>query len=266
MSRHEVLGVPYDCVSMSQAIDRVAGWLSSGTRAHTIVAANPEKVMKARSSEHLRAFLGTVDLLIPDGIGLVWASRLFGSPARERVTGVDLMLELCSYSARSGTRVFLFGAAPEVNASAATNLQRMFPGLVVAGVQHGFVSEDDMTRVVDSINASRAQILFVALGSPRQENWMAHHLPKMTSVRACQGVGGSFDVLSGAVRRAPTLFRALGTEWAFRLASNPRRAHRQLALPAFAWHVLREAARRRRKHAAPIASDQAPHSDDLSAR
>jgi N-acetylglucosaminyldiphosphoundecaprenol N-acetyl-beta-D-mannosaminyltransferase len=203
----------------------------------TIFAINPEKVMKARHDPWLLDQIRGATLLIPDGIGVVWAGRMLGRAALERVPGADLMIAICERAAQKGYKVFLYGAAPETNALARTALEQRFPGIRIVGNRHGYVDQAEMPTLVDDINASGAQILFVALGSPRQELWMAHHLSDL-KVKVCQGVGGTFDVIAGTVRRAPASWRATNLEWAYRLLKDPRRLPRQSALPRFAWRVL----------------------------
>jgi N-acetylglucosaminyldiphosphoundecaprenol N-acetyl-beta-D-mannosaminyltransferase len=236
--RIEVLGVPVDCVTMEAAVARVDELVRTRARAATVLAVNPEKVIKARQDPFLLRGLRQAGLLIPDGIGIVLAARLLGLARFERVPGCDLMLRICALAAERGYRVFLFGARPEVNEAAAAALQERWPGLNIAGRQHGYVEDAGMSAVLAAIRNARADILLVALGSPRQEQWLAAHGDAL-SVAVCQGVGGSFDVLAGAVRRAPVAWQRLNLEWAYRLLSQPRRLLRQTALPRFALQVLR---------------------------
>ena len=235
-TRIEILGVPVDCVTMRSALAYIDD-LIRGDHARTIVAVNPEKVMKARQDPWLLDQLRSAALLLPDGIGIVWAARLLGLARLERVPGADLMIALCKRAAEQGYRLFLYGAAPEVNELACAALEQRFPGIRIVGHRHGYVTQAEMPGLVGQINESGADILFVALGSPRQEFWMATHLPGL-KVKVCQGVGGTFDVVAGTVRRAPASWRAVNLEWAYRLLSEPRRLPRQTALPRFAWHVL----------------------------
>jgi len=236
--RIEILGVPVDCLTMDRTVE-LAGSLLAGNVAHSIVAVNPEKVMRAHYDPALRAQLQRADILIPDGIGVVFAARMLGLGRFERVPGSELMPRLCGLAARTGRRVFLFGAAPEVNERAAQVLRERYRGLTIAGTQHGFLKDDGMPELIDRINASQADILFVALGSPKQEDWIDRYLPRL-NVKICQGVGGTFDVIAGRVRRAPAAFRAMHLEWFYRLATNPRRLLRQTALPRFAFHILKQ--------------------------
>ena len=238
MKRIEILGVPVDCVTMEQALD----WAESMIKGHhpcTILAVNPEKVMRAQQDGNLLAQLRAADLLIPDGIGIVLAARLLGLGHAERVPGAELMPKLCERAVSKGYTVFLFGASEEVNQQAVAVLRERYPGIRIVGSQHGYVKDEDMPAVVTSINACQPDLLFVALGSPHQELWMARYLPQLT-VKVCQGVGGTFDVIAGHVRRAPKFFRSLHLEWFYRLASNPRRIRRQTALPIFAYRILKK--------------------------
>lgn len=237
-ARIDLLGVPVDCVDMGQAVDFLAGHVATGTGCATVFAVNPEKVMKARTDADLRTLLASATLLIPDGIGVVLAARWLGLGRFGRVPGSELMPNLCARAAAEGYGVFLFGARPEVNDEAAAELVRRFPGLKIAGRQHGYVEDKDMPALIRRINDSGAQILFVALGSPRQEAWMHQHAPALR-VKVAQGVGGTLDVIAGRVNRAPPLFLKLNLEWLYRLLREPRRVWRQRALVKFAWCVLR---------------------------
>lgn len=234
--RIEILGVPVDCVGMQAALDYVDALVAQG-QPSAIIAVNPEKVMKARQDPWLLDQLRGAKLLLPDGIGVVWAARFLHLARFERVAGADLMVALCERAEQRGYRVFLYGASPEVNAAARAALARRYPRLQIAGNRHGYVPQSEMDGLVGEINASGAEILFVALGSPRQEFWMSTYLPSLR-VKVCQGVGGTFDVIAGTVRRAPERWRQLHLEWAYRLLREPRRLMRQAALPKFAWQVL----------------------------
>jgi N-acetylglucosaminyldiphosphoundecaprenol N-acetyl-beta-D-mannosaminyltransferase len=237
--RVEVLGAPVDCVDMEGALDAVDA-LVAGSQGRAVLAVNPEKVIKAQSDPVLRRFLWSAGLLIPDGIGVVFAVRLLKRRQIERVPGAELMPAICARAAQRGYSIFLFGASQEVVGKTAVILAAQYPGLVVAGYHHGYVDEPDMPAVIDAINSSGANVLFVGLGSPRQELWMERYLPALHNVRACQGVGGTFDVISGRVRRAPALLRRANLEWFYRLVTQPRRAIRQIVLPRFTYQVFRE--------------------------
>lgn len=238
VKRIEVLGVPVDCVTMDEAVQWADSTIREGASACPILAVNPEKIMRAWENPTLLEVLRSARLLIPDGIGVVLAARVLELGRMSRVPGSELMPHLCQLAATKGYTVFLFGASPEVISIAEQVLRQRFSGLHVVGTQHGYVSEDDMPRVIAAINAARPDLLFVALGSPKQELWMARYVPEL-HVKICQGVGGTFDVIAGRVKRAPALFRAIHLEWLYRLLMQPSRILRQTALPRFAYHVLK---------------------------
>ena len=236
LKRVQVLGVPVDDVTMTSALAWVDSKIGSRGR-HAILAVNPEKVLKIRSSDKLRLLFSNASLLIPDGIGVVMAAHLLGLAKMGRVPGCELMPLICEIAARRGTKVFVLGATAETNDQAVAALKAKFPSLRVAGSQDGYTPESAMPALIERINVSGADILFVALGSPRQELWMEEHLPSL-NVSLCQGIGGTLDVLAGHVTRAPAFFRRMNLEWAYRLASQPKRLLRQTALPRFAAMVL----------------------------
>jgi N-acetylglucosaminyldiphosphoundecaprenol N-acetyl-beta-D-mannosaminyltransferase len=236
--RIEVLGVPVDCVDFPGALSAIEARLDA-RRKTTVFAVNPEKIIRAQRDPGLRDCLAGAGLLIPDGIGVVVAARWLGIGAMARVPGSELMPALCELAARRGEGVFLYGAGPEINRRAAEVLERRYPGLTVAGRRDGYLPEGEWPRLIADINGSGAVFLFVALGSPRQEFWIARHAPELRTL-VCQGVGGTFDVLAGRVRRAPAAFRKIHLEWFYRLAADPKRLPRQTALPRFAWQVLRQ--------------------------
>ena len=236
--RIEILGVPVDCLTMDQTINLVDSVLA-GDVAQSVVAVNPEKVMRARVDTRLRDQLQRAAVLIPDGIGVVAAARMLGLGQFNRVPGSELMPKLCDLAARTGRRVFLFGATPEVNERTAQVLCERYRGLKIAGAQHGYLTDDEMSGLIDRINRSKTDIVFVALGSPKQEAWIDRYLPQL-NVKLCQGVGGTFDVIAGHVKRAPAAFRAVHLEWFYRLAANPNRLARQSALPGFVFQIFKQ--------------------------
>ena len=202
------------------------------------VALNPEKVYRASHDPRLSRVLNSADLRICDGAGISLAAMLLYRRRLPRCTGIDLFLKLIGMSAREHWGVFLLGATPQTNTAACRVLLDRFPGLTIAGRQHGYFQ--NAAAVVESINRSGAKLLFVALGSPRQEFWISEHMPLLKPA-FCMGVGGSLDVISGAVKRAPAPFRKTGTEWLYRLAVEPSRLRRQMALPLFARGILASA-------------------------
>ncbi len=202
-----------------------------------IVAINPEKIMKAQDDSALRELLNKADYQIPDGVGVLIASKLKGGSIRERVTGIDMMMTLCEEATEKGKSVFLYGAKPGVADSARDELKKSFPGLTIAGTLNGYEKNEKIIK--NTINAANPDIIFVALGSPAQENWILRHMDELAP-SIYQGVGGSFDVISGSIKRAPKLFQQLGMEWLYRLMKEPWRWKRQILLPQFLMRVLKK--------------------------
>jgi N-acetylglucosaminyldiphosphoundecaprenol N-acetyl-beta-D-mannosaminyltransferase len=260
LRRVDILGIPVDAVDMAQALRLAEGMVREGPPASCILAVNPEKVIALPKDPWLSEFFRGGSLLLPDGIGVVWAARLLEGAVAARVPGADLMQELCSMAATKGYPIFLFGAKEEVSASAAAKLQARFPSLEIAGRANGYVPVDQMDELVETINRSGAKILFVALGSPRQERWIAEHRSRL-QVRVIQGIGGTLDTIAGNVKRAPEAWRRLNLEWLYRLLSDPRRVGRQAALPVFAWRVFKKMVAKRwraveRRESTPSASGE----------
>ncbi|WP_416434610.1 WecB/TagA/CpsF family glycosyltransferase [Priestia megaterium] len=201
-----------------------------------IVAINPEKIMKAQEDRELKSLLNQATYQIPDGIGVILASKLKKGRIRERVTGIDMMLKLCKEATNNGKRIFLYGAKPGIADEAKVKLEEMFPGILIVGTLNGYKKNEEV--IERTINNSGAEIVFVALGSPAQENWIIAHKEKLNP-SVYQGVGGSFDVISGRLNRAPAVFQKFGLEWLYRLLKEPWRWKRQLELPRFLLRVLR---------------------------
>lgn len=231
--RIEILGVPVDCLTSAET-HRLLDRMLDGKHPHSVIAVNPEKVMSARRNPQLLEQLMRASVLLPDGIGVVLAARWKSGRTVERVTGADVMPEICRLAHRRGSGIFLFGGKEGIAERAAENLEARLPGIRIVGTQHGYIPETEMENLVARIHASGADILFLALGSPRQEQWMARYLPSL-NVRLCQGVGGTFDVLAGHVRRAPKAFQMCHGEWLYRLLTDPVRVFRQQALIGYAW-------------------------------
>jgi len=237
--RINILGISVDCVTMSTALDYVEDIILKANKPSSILAINPEKIIKAKQEPLLFKSIKQAQLLIPDGIGVVWAARLLGLGKMQRVPGAELMPAICERAAQKGYKLFLFGGKEEVNTRAVAALRKQYPDIKIVGHHHGYVSKPEMPSLIEKINTSEAEVLFIALGSPTQELWMEQYFPKLKNIKVCQGVGGTFDVIAGTVRRAPLIFRKLSLEWLYRLISQPRRFFRQVALPKFVYQILR---------------------------
>ena len=207
---------------------------------------NAAKYVRAMQDPLLRGFIRRADVVSPDGAGPLWAARRLGLTVPERVPGVDLMLALLPAAARRGWPVFLLGARPKVVEQAAAEARRRWPDLVIAGTHHGYFGADQEPKVVESIRCSGARLLFVALGTPRQERFLERWFAK-TGVVYAQGVGGGFDVLAGVARRAPTWVQRAGLEGVYRMLLEPRKRWRRVIVDnaRFVVLVLREVQARR---------------------
>jgi N-acetylglucosaminyldiphosphoundecaprenol N-acetyl-beta-D-mannosaminyltransferase len=235
MEKEQYLGVSVSPLTYDEIIADIKKRIAAG-KTSTVIAVNPEKVMAANRDPLVKELINESTYQIPDGIGMIIASKLKGGKIRERVTGVDMMGRLLRFAAEEGHGVFLYGAKEEVVSKAKENLERQIPGLNIAGYENGYVQ--DQAALIQKINDSKAVLLFVALGSPKQELWIREHMNELKHVKVFQGVGGSFDVYSGMVKRAPAFFRKAGLEWLYRLIKEPKRLKRQMALPKFVIKVL----------------------------
>ncbi len=236
-NRVEILGVPVDMVDKQQAFS-IFKEIFPQAGCSMIVTPNSEIIQNASKDESLKSLIAGADLIIPDGIGLVYASKIIGCPLSERVTGVDFLESIIAYLAKTGESIFLFGSKPGVAEKAADKMKEKYPGLVVAGTRNGYFQPEEETEIVSEIEESGADFLCVALGAPKQERFIADHRAEFTHVRGAIGVGGSLDVWAGEVKRAPEFYQKHGLEWLYRLIQQPARFKRMLALPAFMLRVI----------------------------
>ena len=237
-----ILGVPIDVVTTDGMLARVAAFIA-GDRVHQICTVNPEFVMAAQRDADFMAVLNHADLCLPDGVGILWAARRQGKPLRERVAGVDSVVRIAGRATETGWRLYLLGAAPGIAEQTATILAGRYPGVQIAGTYAGSPAPEDEADIVARVNASGADVLFVAYGAPKQDKWIARNGPHL-KVHVAMGVGGAFDFITGTARRAPRWIRRIGLEWLHRLIREPWRWRRQLALARFAWAVIHEPSQR----------------------
>ncbi len=231
-----VLNVSIDAVTMSEAVAKLEDFIAE-KKPHLVATANAEMVMMAQEDQELANILACCHLVVPDGAGVVWAARYRGYTIPERVAGYDLAQNLLAQAAKKEYRVFMFGTKPEIIEKAENVALSRFPGLVIAGTRHGFFTKNDEAEIIATINAAKPDILLAALGVPKQEKWLARNLDKL-QIPVCMGVGGTFDVMAGAVKRAPLWMQRTGLEWSYRLIRQPQRLIRMTALPKFVMKVM----------------------------
>lgn len=235
-NRIEVLNVKIDVVTMKEAVENVEGFIAQKTP-HLVVTPNAEIIMMANQDKHFAQIIENADLVVPDGAGVVWAARYNGDPMPERVAGYDLVQNLLQEAASKKYRIYMLGGAPGIVDKAKESAEKRYPGVQIVGIRHGFFTKQEEPEIVNDIITYHPDILLVALGVPRQEKWLAEYMDQIKAPVAI-GVGGTFDVMAGAVRRAPLWMQNANLEWLHRLLSEPKRAIRMLALPRFVLQVM----------------------------
>lgn len=235
-NRIAVLNVMIDVVTMKEAVDRVEQFITV-RKPHLVVTPNAEMIMMANDDKSLAQIINNADLVVPDGAGVVWAARYNDDVMPERVAGYDLVQNLLTVAATKKYRIYMLGGAPGIVDKAKLVAEERYPGVQIMGTRHGFFSKLDEPAIVSDIKACRPDILLVALGVPRQEKWLTEY-SKQIDAPVAIGVGGTFDVMAGTVRRAPLWMQNANLEWFYRLISEPRRAIRMLALPRFVMQVI----------------------------
>ncbi|PKM42109.1 MAG: glycosyltransferase [Firmicutes bacterium HGW-Firmicutes-8] len=234
MDKISILGVEIDNLSLEEVLGAVDRYLKKGDPS-LIVTANPEIIMLAREDASFRACLDEAQTVVADGIGIIIASRLLGTPLKQRVAGIDLVTALFEQAAKKKYRFYFVGAKPGVAERAAANIKDSYPGIEIVGIQHGYFQED--AAIIEDIAQKKPDILLVALGMGKQEKWIKKRIQKI-GVPVSIGVGGSFDVFAGEARRAPVWMQKAGLEWLYRLLKQPSRIGRMMKLPVFLLAVL----------------------------
>ncbi|WP_243138054.1 WecB/TagA/CpsF family glycosyltransferase [Heliorestis acidaminivorans] len=243
-----ILGSPVHTLTLQESVQHISKLLERGGL-HQIITANPEILYSARKDEDLQKLIAGASLVTADGIGVVWAARQQGEKLRERVTGIDLMAELLTVAGSKNWSCYFLGAAPGVAEKAGQKIKELHPGLSIAGTRHGYFKKEEEQIIIEEILEKKPQLLFVGLGAPRQEKWINNLFKTVTEKQArnlqqaghiAMGVGGSFDVFAGTVKRAPQWTQKMHIEWLYRLLSQPTRIKRQVRLPLFALEVLRQ--------------------------
>ena len=237
LPRINILGIPVNPLTMAEAVKYLTGCIEAKVNTN-VVTANAEIIMMGHKDPQYRRVLENASCILPDGAGTVWGGRQLGFKVPERVAGFDLFLEMMKTAGEKGFKVYFFGSAPGIAEAAKEKCLKMFSGLSVVGCRNGFFKEEDNAGIVSDINASNADILFVALGAPKQELWLNRYSKDLKPfVRI--GIGGSFDVLAGKMQRAPKWMQEASLEWLFRLYKQPSRLGRMMVLPEFVIEILK---------------------------
>lgn len=234
--RIDVMGVGFDSLTMDEAVARARD-LMAERRAAYVVTPNPEIVMLCRDDPAAMQAVQGADLVLPDGIGVIYGAKILGTPLRAKLPGIDFASALMAQMGQEGKSVFLLGAKPGVADAAAEKMRERFPGLVIAGTNDGYFQDDD--PVVEKINAAQPDLLLVCLGAPKQELFMAKY-GEATGCHLLMGLGGSMDIFAGIAQRAPEFYCKHNLEWFYRLIKNPSRIGRMMKLPLFLVHVSGE--------------------------
>lgn len=234
-----IQGVGFDDLYIGEAVELACGLISRREGGY-IVTPNPEIVWLCRKEPALREALEGAALVLADGIGIIYASRILGTPLKQKLPGIDFAAALFKRMAQGGQSVYLLGAKPGVAGCAAEKLMRDYPGLIVCGAQDGYFSDD--APIISDINSKSPDLLLVCLGAPKQEYWMRENSSAL-DVGLMAGLGGSLDVFAGEVKRAPIGWQRLGLEWLYRLIKEPWRIKRMAKLPLFLFAAIGERVR-----------------------
>ena len=230
----DIMGLQFDNITMEEALD-AAKALLQGEHAARVVTPNAEIAYEALHDENMRTLLNSAELMLPDGAGVVLASKILKTPLKQKVAGVDFADGLLGVLETTGQSLYLLGSKPGIGELAAQKMMQKHPRLRIAGIADGYFQDE--APVIDKINASGADVLFVCLGAPKQEQFMARH-QKTLHVKLMAGLGGSLDSFAGTVKRAPKWMIRLNLEWLYRLIKEPKRFKRMLRLPKYLWAVV----------------------------
>ena len=236
-SKVNILGVKVDKVNVNEAADKIMEYISLKDRVSSVFTPNSEIIMMAYRNEEFKNLLNSSELLTADGIGVVYASRIVKNPISQRAAGFDIACAVLEKLSKKEGSVYLFGSKPGVAELAGENITKKYPGIKIAGYSDGYFSEEKEKTIIANIKRCNPDLVFVCLGAPKQENWIAAHRDELPNA-VYMGIGGSLDVFAGTVKRAPEFYTKHGIEWLYRLAKQPSRFVRMLDLPRFGFKVL----------------------------
>jgi N-acetylglucosaminyldiphosphoundecaprenol N-acetyl-beta-D-mannosaminyltransferase len=234
----ELYGVHVSSMTMKDTVDYLADAIRTRLANH-VITVNPIMIMTGLEDPSYMQVMQKAELLVPDGTGVVWAASYIGKPVKERVTGIELINELMDRGQREGWRVYLLGTTSDTIRTAADRIQERYPNIHIVGVRDGYFGEAEDAQVIEEIVKAEPDILLVGRASNNQEPWIGKYKHQL-NIPVMMGVGGSFDVISGKLKRAPKLVQRLGFEWLFRLIQEPYRYKRMLILPKFVLKVIRD--------------------------
>ena len=232
----EILGVNFDNIQFNDALDEVLYLAENGKSAY-IVTPNSEICHMCLEDESFKKIINSADLVFPDGIGVIYASKILKKPIQQKITGSDITVNVLSEACKKGLSIYLFGAKPGVSDKAKEEIEKKYPNINIVGTHHGYF--DDDTEIINDINDKGPNILLVCLGAPKQEKWMFDNRDKL-NINVMLGIGGMLDVLSGDVKRAPIIWQKLNLEWLYRVIKDPKRIKRLYILPKYIFAAIKE--------------------------
>ena len=233
----KILDVPVHPLTMQEAVSVLEKSIANGEQAF-VVTANAEIIMMCQQDADYKKIVSQdAQLVLPDGAGAVWAGRYLGYKVPERVAGFDLYCNLLKEAAAKGYKAYFFGGSPGVAEAAKAKSEELYSGVQVVGCRNGYFKEEESQAIIEEINASGADMLFAALGAPKQEKWLVRYRDQLKP-KILMGIGGSFDVFAGKMERAPKWMQDASLEWLFRLYKQPSRFMRMMALPKFVLKVI----------------------------
>lgn len=232
----KILDVFINDINMQDTIEKISLWCK-GKIPHHIITADAYMIDTASYDQKLKDIINNASLVTPDSSGVLLASRLCGTPIADKVSGCEIAENLCKISGKENIKIFFLGAKQKIISQAITKMQQKYPDINIVGSQHGYFLENETDKICESIKESQADILFVAMGIPKQEFWINDNILK-TGVKVAIGIGGTFDVMSGIVNRAPIIYQKLYLEWLYRYFQDPSKSYKVKKLPAFFLKVI----------------------------